>query len=146
MSPSIGGASPGLRAPSGLSAGKDSTLVGLSIPRQFLFSVRMPESSVSMTASSASPTSASTASAAAAIARWITASEYGSVCQQLATTRTSVIGRINCDIVVWESSSGAPAGVTPASCVNSPAAGRFLWRALIGRDDSRDQFVTDHVL
>ena len=50
----------GAAGPVGCSAGNDSTLVGLSMPRQLLFSVRMPASSVSMTASSASPTSAST--------------------------------------------------------------------------------------
>ena len=38
--------------PVGCKAGNDSTLVGLSMPRQLLFSVRMPASSVSMIASS----------------------------------------------------------------------------------------------
>jgi hypothetical protein len=51
------------------SAGNDSTLVGLSMPRQFLFSVRIPASSVSMTATSASAVSASTMEAAASMAR-----------------------------------------------------------------------------
>ena len=39
--------------PVGCNAGNDSTLVGLSMPRQLPLSVRMPASSVSMIASSA---------------------------------------------------------------------------------------------
>ena len=83
----------GAAGPVGCSAGNDSTLVGLSMPRQLLFRVRMPASSVSMTASSASPASASTISAAASMARCTMASASGSACQQSATTRTSVIGK-----------------------------------------------------
>src|SRR5581483_10603888 len=138
-----GGASPGFRAPSGCSAGKDSTLVGLSMPRQLQFSVRIPASSVSMTASSASPTSASTASAAAMIARWITASASGSCCQLSATTRTSVMGSVNCDIVVWGVSSGAPDGAT--TLVICLFARRLLRRAFIGGDNPCHQLMADHV-
>ena len=44
MSPSIRGASSGPDPPVGGDAGNDSTLVGLSMPRQLRFSVRMPAS------------------------------------------------------------------------------------------------------
>src|SRR5689334_1759592 len=140
MSPSMRGASPGLRVPAGCSAGNDSTFVGLSMPRQLLLSVRIPVSSVSITASSASLTSASTLSAAAAIARWITDSASGASCQQSATTRTSVIGSVRCDIVVKK--------VRPAKTAQPLlfAGGRLLRRGFVGRDDSRDQFMADHVL
>src|SRR5579859_2744638 len=143
MSPSMRGASPALGAVSGCSAGNDSTLVGLSMPRQLLFSARMPESSVSITASSASATSASTASAAAATARWITASASGSFCQQSATTRTSVMGRVKCDIVVLR--KGLPARRWGAAMLVSLAAGRLRRRTLVGCDNSRHQLMADHV-
>src|ERR1700732_4127100 len=97
MSPSIRGASSGPLGPVGGRAGNDSTLVGLSMPRQLLLRVRIPALSVSMTASLESPTAlfAPTLAIAAAVAmaRWMTASASGSVCQQSATTRTSVMGR-----------------------------------------------------
>src|SRR5215472_1256771 len=140
MSPSMRGGSPGLRAVVGCSAGNDSTLVGLSTPRQLLLRVRIPGSSVSITASSASPTSASTLSAAAAIARWMTASAAGASRQQSATTRTSVMGMVKCDIVV---KNLAPARWWSGRSLLS--AGLLLRRCFIGRNDSRDQFMADHV-
>src|SRR5215475_8326240 len=144
MSPSIRGASPGLRAPSGCSAGNDSTLVGLSMPRQLLLRVRMPGSSVSITASSAPATSSSTNSAAAAIARWITASALGSLCQQSATTRTSVMGRLGCDMVLFGTDI---ARARPWIRLFS------LWlagdwpqrRPFVGGNDPRHELVADHV-
>src|ERR1700740_2768460 len=145
MSPSMRGASPGLRAPSGCKAGNDSTLVGLSMPRQLQFNVRMPGSSASITASSVSPTSASTEPAAAAIARRITTSASGSFRQQSATTRTSVMGRVSCDIVQGKLFRRAqPAGMTLYHLISLD--GRLLRQSFVGRDDARHQFVADHVL
>src|SRR6478609_11649149 len=145
MSPSIRGASPSFHSPSGWSAGNDSTLVGLSMPRQLLLSVRMPESSVSMTATSASATSSSTAAAAAAIARWITVSESGSRCQQSATTRTSVMGTFGCDMML-SGTNGAVSAPAWSTVVSSGFTGRPLRRPFIGGDDPRYELVADHVL
>src|SRR6478735_725836 len=147
MSPSIRGASPSFHSPSGWSAGNDSTLVGLSMPRQLLLSVRMPASSVSITATSASATSSSTLSAAAATARWITASESGSRCQQSATTRTSVMGRFGCDILsVRNQRTPCPRPYGPVVVSLGFTGGRPLRLPLIGRDDSCHELVADHVL
>src|SRR6476661_1191025 len=145
ISPSMRGASSGLAEPSGCSAGNDSTLVGLSMPRQLLLSVRMPESSVSMTATSASVKSSSTEAAAAAIARWITASASDSLCQQSATTRTSVMGRLGCDMML-SGTNGAVSAPAWSAVVSSGFTGRPLRRPFIGGDDPRHEFVADHVL
>src|SRR5215218_2770500 len=146
MSPSMRGASPGFHSPSGCSAGNDSTLVGLSMPRQLLFSVRMPASSVSITATSASATSSSTFSAAAATARWITASDSGSRCQQSATTRTSVMGRLGCDIVlVPNEGAPCPRPYGPVAASSGFTGGRPLRGPFVGGDDPRHELVADHV-
>src|ERR1700759_1502360 len=139
MSPSMRGGSSAFRGPVGCSAGNDNTLVGLSMPRQLALRVRMPASSVSITASSVSPTSASTASAAAAIARWITASASGSLRQQSATTRTSVMGRVSCDII---SGKIYPARLAGQDDITS-LAGRLLRRSFVSRDDARPQLMAD---
>src|SRR3569832_2713385 len=147
MSPSMRGASPIFHWPSGWSAGKDSTLVGLSMPRQLLFSVRMPASSVSMTATSASATSSSTLSAAAATARWSTASASGSLCQQSATARTSVVGRLGCDMALFGTIRRLRPRPQDPAVVSSGfvAGGRPLRRPFIGGDDPRHELVADHV-
>src|SRR5438270_9583129 len=141
------GASPGFHSPSGWSAGNDCTLVGLSMPRQLLLRVRMPASSVSITATSASATSSSTVAAAAATARWITASASGSLCQQSATTRTSVMGRLGCDMALFGTKTALCPRLHGPAVVSSGfvAGGRPLRQTFVGRDDPRHELVADHV-
>src|SRR3984957_8063520 len=152
MSPSIRGACSGPRGPVGGSAGNDSTLVGLSMPRQLLLRVRMPSSSVSMTASSASPWSASAISAAVAMARWITASASVSACQHSATMSTSDIRRAVDAIGLafllrWELAPSARDKACSHQAVIASRLGgcRPLRQSFIGGDDPRHQFVADDV-
>src|SRR6266851_5240730 len=151
MSPSMRGASSGPLLPVGCRAGNDSTLVGLSMPRQLLLRVRIPASSVSMTASSASPAAlfgpALTISAAVAMARWMTASASGSVCQQSATTRTSAMGRADSAIGPESLLRGelAPARSQRQVCASRLDGCRPLRQSFIGGNDTRHQFVADHV-
>src|SRR3569833_3055730 len=142
MSPSMRGGSSSLTGPGGCKAGKESTLVGLSRPRQFLFNVRMPSSSVSITAISASPLSTSAISAAALMARWITASAAGWSCQQSAATITSVVGMAVS--VISSNMYAYPARFERACAVR--CNGSPLFGALIGRNDPGHQLVANDVL
>src|SRR5215470_4086343 len=111
------------------------------MPRQLLFSVRMPESSVSITASSVSAISASTVSAAAALARKTTASASGSLRQQSATTRTSVMGRAEWGIM--QSIFDPKSRIGRARGARAVASA--LRRVFVGGDNPRHQLMPNDV-
>ena len=109
--------------------GNDKTLVGASTPRQSRFSKRIAASSVSTIASSAS--GVESAAAAFAIARRTTFPALLPVLHSLDLTITSIFN----------------AGRTMrADCFGLLGPLAFARRRLVvGRDDARDQFVTDDV-
>src|SRR5271169_852905 len=81
------------------------------------------------------------------MARWITASASGSLCQQSATTRTSVVGRIEFGIVRNSLRPEVASSARGAFSFGSRLAGyRPLRQSFVSSDDPRHQFVADHVL